>query len=57
MRFAPGAGAARADVVVERKIVHVYLKAEVPRVQTASEGAEPNRHVVVLPAEGERAEV
>ena len=38
---------------VERKIVHVYLKAEVPRVQTASEGAEPNRHVVVLPAEGE----
>ena len=36
---------------VERKIVHVYLKAEVPRVRTASEGAEPNRHVVVLPAE------
>jgi spoIIIJ-associated protein len=36
---------------VERKIVHVYLKAEVPRVRTASEGAEPNRHVVVLPAD------
>ncbi|MGH3074238.1 MAG: RNA-binding cell elongation regulator Jag/EloR [Gaiellales bacterium] len=36
---------------VERKIVHVYLKAEVPQVRTASEGAEPNRHVVVLPAE------
>jgi spoIIIJ-associated protein len=36
---------------VERKIVHLYLKAEVPRVRTASEGAEPNRHVVVLPAD------
>ena len=36
---------------VERKIVHVYLKAEVPQVRTASEGAEPNRHVVVLPAD------
>lgn len=36
---------------VERKIVHVYLKAEVPRVRTASEGSEPNRYVVVLPAE------
>jgi spoIIIJ-associated protein len=35
---------------VERKIIHVYLKAEVPRVRTASEGTEPNRHVVVLPA-------
>ena len=43
---------------VERKIVHLYLKAEVPRVRTASEGAEPNRHVVVLPAEaGEPPEV
>jgi spoIIIJ-associated protein len=39
---------------VERKIVHVYLKAEVPRVRTASEGAEPNRHVVVFPAAAER---
>jgi spoIIIJ-associated protein len=38
---------------VERKIVHVYLKAEVPRVRTASEGTEPNRHVVVLPAEAD----
>jgi spoIIIJ-associated protein len=38
---------------VERKIVHVYLKAEVPRVRTASEGTEPNRHVVVLPAGGD----
>jgi spoIIIJ-associated protein len=36
---------------VERKIVHLYLKAEVPRVRTESEGAEPNRRVVVLPAE------
>ena len=36
---------------VERKIVHTYLKAEVPGVRTASEGADPNRHVVVLPAE------
>lgn len=34
---------------VERKIVHERLK-EVPGVQTASEGAEPNRYVVVLPA-------
>lgn len=43
---------------VERKIVHVYLKAEVPRVRTASEGAEPNRYVVVLPADaGESPEV
>jgi spoIIIJ-associated protein len=42
---------------VERKIVHVYLKAEVPRVRTASEGAEPNRHVVVLPAEADSPEV
>lgn len=43
---------------VERKIVHVYLKAEVPRVRTASDGAEPNRHVVVLPAEaGDTPEV
>jgi spoIIIJ-associated protein len=42
---------------VERKIVHLYLKAEVPRVQTASEGTEPNRHVVVLPAEADAPEV
>jgi spoIIIJ-associated protein len=43
---------------VERKIVHMYLKAEVPRVRTASEGSEPNRYVVVLPAEaGETPEV
>jgi spoIIIJ-associated protein len=36
---------------VERKIVHLFLKAEVPGVQTASEGADPNRHVVVSPAQ------
>jgi spoIIIJ-associated protein len=34
---------------VERKVVHERLK-EVDGVQTASEGAEPNRYVVVLPA-------
>ena len=35
---------------VERKIVHMHLK-DVAGVQTTSEGAEPNRHVVVLPDE------
>jgi spoIIIJ-associated protein len=35
---------------VERKVVHLKLK-EFEGVQTASEGAEPNRYVVVLPAE------
>jgi spoIIIJ-associated protein len=34
---------------VERKVVHERLK-DVAGVETASEGAEPNRHVVVLPA-------
>jgi spoIIIJ-associated protein len=34
---------------VERKIVHERLK-DFPAVQTASEGTEPNRYVVVLPA-------
>jgi spoIIIJ-associated protein len=33
----------------ERKVVHERLK-DVAGVQTASEGAEPNRYVVVLPA-------
>jgi spoIIIJ-associated protein len=33
---------------VERKVVHERLK-DVPGVQTASEGTEPNRYVVVLP--------
>jgi spoIIIJ-associated protein len=33
---------------VERKVVHERLK-DVDGVQTASEGAEPNRYVVVLP--------
>jgi spoIIIJ-associated protein len=33
---------------VERKIVHEYLKDD-PEVDTASEGTEPSRHVVVLP--------
>jgi len=35
---------------VERKVVHVKLK-ELGGVQTRSEGAEPNRYVVVLPAD------
>ncbi len=35
---------------VERKVVHLRLK-EYPGVETTSEGAEPNRYVVVLPAE------
>jgi spoIIIJ-associated protein len=34
---------------VERKVVHLRLK-EFDGVQTASEGTEPNRYVVVLPA-------
>jgi spoIIIJ-associated protein len=33
---------------VERRIVHEYLK-EDPEVETASEGTEPNRYVVILP--------
>jgi spoIIIJ-associated protein len=33
---------------VERRVVHEVLK-EDPEVETASEGTEPNRHVVVLP--------
>jgi spoIIIJ-associated protein len=40
---------------VERKIVHLHLK-EVAGVATSSEGAEPNRYVIVLP-EGDSAEV
>ena len=36
---------------VERKIVHEALKDD-PEVETASEGAEPNRCVVVLPRHG-----
>jgi spoIIIJ-associated protein len=35
---------------VERKVVHLKLK-ELDGVATASEGAEPNRYVVVLPVE------
>ena len=35
---------------VERKVVHLKLK-ELAGVQTASEGTEPNRYVVVLPAD------
>jgi spoIIIJ-associated protein len=34
---------------VERKIVHESLKDD-PEVETTSEGAEPNRYVVILPA-------
>jgi spoIIIJ-associated protein len=37
---------------VERKIVHLHLK-EMRGVATASEGLEPNRHVVVLPEDDE----
>jgi spoIIIJ-associated protein len=33
---------------VERKVVHEFLKDD-PEVETASEGSEPNRFVVVLP--------
>ena len=33
---------------VERKIVHEALKDD-PEVETASEGTEPNRHVVIIP--------
>jgi spoIIIJ-associated protein len=35
---------------VERKVVHERLK-DVAGVETASEGVEPNRHVVVFPSE------
>ena len=34
---------------VERKVVHLKLK-ELEGVETTSEGTEPNRYVVVLPA-------
>lgn len=36
---------------VERKAVHLYLR-DRPDVETASEGTEPHRHVVVRPARG-----
>jgi spoIIIJ-associated protein len=36
---------------IERKVVHLRLK-EFPGVETASEGTEPNRFVVVVPAGG-----
>ena len=34
---------------VERKLVHLHLRDE-PGIETASEGAEPNRYVVIRPA-------
>ena len=34
---------------VERKVVHLKLK-EIDGVETTSEGTEPNRYVIVLPA-------
>lgn len=37
---------------VERKIVHLYLQ-DREGVETASDGLEPNRHVVVRPARGD----
>jgi len=55
-RTASRAAAARAPIALEpmsaaeRKIVHLRLK-EREDVVTASEGAEPNRHVVVRPSE------
>jgi spoIIIJ-associated protein len=36
---------------VERKVVHLALK-DNPEVETTSEGTEPNRFVVVMPADG-----
>jgi spoIIIJ-associated protein len=36
---------------VERKVVHEFLK-EDPEVETASEGTEPNRYVVIVPRRG-----
>jgi spoIIIJ-associated protein len=41
--------ALEAMSALERKVVHEHLK-EHDGVQTASEGTEPNRYVVVLPA-------
>jgi spoIIIJ-associated protein len=38
-----------AMTAAERRVVHERLK-DAPGVQTASEGTEPNRYVVVLPA-------
>ena len=35
---------------VERKVVHVRLK-ELAGVETSSEGTEPNRYVVIAPAD------
>jgi spoIIIJ-associated protein len=41
-----------AMTAVERKVVHLRLRDE-PGIETASEGAEPNRHVVVRPTAAE----
>ena len=41
-----------AMTAVERKVVHLRLRDE-PGIETASEGTEPNRHVVVRPASAE----
>ena len=51
-RVASSGSAAALDPMssAERKIVHLHLQ-ERPDVVTASEGAEPNRHVVIRPAE------
>ena len=39
---------------VERKIVHLRLK-EVAGIETASEGTEPNRFVVITPVDDREA--
>jgi spoIIIJ-associated protein len=44
--------ALEAMTAVERKVVHLALR-DAPGIETASEGAEPNRHVVIRPAAAE----
>jgi spoIIIJ-associated protein len=43
--------ALEAMTPIERRIVHELLKDD-PAVETVSEGSEPHRHVVVVPAGG-----
>lgn len=57
VRSAERARASGADVslepmtAAERKVVHLRLRDE-PGIETASEGAEPNRYVLIRPAPG-----